>query len=339
MKNDLTCAVVGDLLPSYIDGLASEETGAAVRAHLSQCEHCRARYEAMKKATGDAAAEDAREVDYLKTVRRKRHKAVIIAVICTAAALLCALAVKTFVIGAPANPGEFRYSVIQNGDTLEVSVSASPYSFYRVAMGDGDVRYRDGTAAVSVRIIPTGKMIIDRTKTVEVDLTNVDEVRLCGVLIWQDGMTIFPSTSRLYELQADYVGDNSAVSALWDEQSPTYVPYTIALQTDAAPYGLSITYTEPIDSPGFPSEMQRAAELTLALVGNLGVVSWTYEDSAGEKHSGSVTLEEIDAQLPGLVQIYNQIYDTDWEALPSVKDYAASPATLQQLADLLGMPH
>ena len=88
MKNDLTCAVVGDLLPSYIDGLASEETGAAVRAHLSQCEHCRARYEAMKKATGDIAAEDAREVDYLKTVRRKRRKAVAIAVICTAAALL-----------------------------------------------------------------------------------------------------------------------------------------------------------------------------------------------------------------------------------------------------------
>ena len=78
----------------------------------------------------------------------------------------------------------------------------------------------------------------------------------------------------------------------------------------------------------------------LALVGNLGVVSWTYEDSDGEAHSESITLEEVNASLPGKVELYNQVYGTDWEALPSVKDYyAASPATLQQLADLLGMPH
>ena len=343
MKNDLTCAVVGDLLPSYIDGLASEETGAAVRAHLSQCEHCRARYEAMKKATGDIAAEDAREVDYLKTVRRKRRKAVAIAVICTAAALLCALAAKTFVIGAPAQPGEFSYSVSTVENTLELKAWPAVYGHYRIALAQNNVRVEDGTAYITVRKIAAGQQAIDVTpemvKTVTVDLTQVDTVYLCGALLWQDGLTIRQSTNQLYEFRVDYVGDNSAVSALWDEQSPTYVPYTIALQTDAAPYGLSITYTEPIDSPGFPSEMQCAAELTLALVGNLDMVSWTYEDSAGEKHSGSVTLEEIDAQLPGLVQIYNQIYSTDWEALPSVKDYAASPATLQQLVDLLGMPH
>ena len=55
--------------------------------------------------------------------------------------------------------------------------------------------------------------------------------------------------------------------------------------------------------------------------------------------AGPVHHFACNAQLPGLVQIYNQIYSTDWEALPSVKDYAASPATLQQLVDLLGMPH
>lgn len=37
MKNDLTCAVVRDLLPSYVEGLTSEETNEAVDAHLAQC--------------------------------------------------------------------------------------------------------------------------------------------------------------------------------------------------------------------------------------------------------------------------------------------------------------
>ena len=35
MKNDLTCAVVRDLLPAFVEGLTSDETNTAVEAHLS----------------------------------------------------------------------------------------------------------------------------------------------------------------------------------------------------------------------------------------------------------------------------------------------------------------
>ena len=35
MKNNLTCEVVEDLMPSYIDGLTCEVTNKAVREHLS----------------------------------------------------------------------------------------------------------------------------------------------------------------------------------------------------------------------------------------------------------------------------------------------------------------
>ena len=38
MKNDLSCEVVRDLLPSYIDGLTSPETSARIEAHLRDCE-------------------------------------------------------------------------------------------------------------------------------------------------------------------------------------------------------------------------------------------------------------------------------------------------------------
>ena len=77
----------------------------------------------------------------------------------------------------------------------------------------------------------------------------------------------------------------------------------------------------------------------LAVVGNLDVVSWTYTDETGALRTQSLTLEAADAMLPELTARYNARCGADWEALPSVKDYAASPATLQQLVDLLGMPH
>ena len=53
MKNELTCAVVRDLLPSYVEGLTSEETNQAVESHRSGCPDCAARRDAM------AAPEDA----------------------------------------------------------------------------------------------------------------------------------------------------------------------------------------------------------------------------------------------------------------------------------------
>ena len=38
MKNDLTCEVVQDLLPSYVDGLTSDVSNQAVEQHLKTCE-------------------------------------------------------------------------------------------------------------------------------------------------------------------------------------------------------------------------------------------------------------------------------------------------------------
>ena len=40
MKNDLTCGVVRDLLPSYVEGLTSPESNTAVERHLSGCPEC-----------------------------------------------------------------------------------------------------------------------------------------------------------------------------------------------------------------------------------------------------------------------------------------------------------
>ena len=48
MKNELSCAVVRDLLPSYVEGLTEKETNEAVERHLEGCPRCRGRYDAMR---------------------------------------------------------------------------------------------------------------------------------------------------------------------------------------------------------------------------------------------------------------------------------------------------
>ena len=66
MKNDLTCGVVRDLLPSYVEGLTSPESNTAVERHLSGCPECAQLRTALAGAPEQAAPEDAKEVDYLK---------------------------------------------------------------------------------------------------------------------------------------------------------------------------------------------------------------------------------------------------------------------------------
>ena len=70
MKNDLTCGVVRDLLPSYVEGLTSPESNTAVERHLSECPDCAQLRTALAGAPKQAAPEDAKEVDYLKKVKR-----------------------------------------------------------------------------------------------------------------------------------------------------------------------------------------------------------------------------------------------------------------------------
>ena len=47
-----------------------------------------------------------------------------------------------------------------------------------------------------------------------------------------------------------------------------------------------------------------------------------------------LTLEEVDQALPGWIEAYNLDAGADWTAPESCKDYAGSPAALQQLRDL-----
>lgn len=49
MKNDLSCKVIKDLLPTYIDELGSSETNKCVKEHLSKCHSCRKEYENICK--------------------------------------------------------------------------------------------------------------------------------------------------------------------------------------------------------------------------------------------------------------------------------------------------
>lgn len=53
----ITCDVIQDLMPSYIDGILSEDSRALVEEHMGTCQECRKMLEIMKEEQGKAQAQ------------------------------------------------------------------------------------------------------------------------------------------------------------------------------------------------------------------------------------------------------------------------------------------
>ena len=358
MKNipELPCAIVEDLLPAYVEGLTSEETTAAVEAHLASCPACAAKRAAMGTEEGpspEEAEETAREVDYLKKVRRRGRRRVAAAILCTVLVLLLGFAAKIFVIGEPLDPDGVAVSSQESDDVLQVQISSygSGNAFH-----SWTAENQDGVVSITARSVLVSPLFRDGTGTVEVPLEGVTEIWLGeageGRMIWQEDTEISADAWALYQAQTPYVGNNSAVgrvlAAVDTWYGPPIVDYTISLQTSAEPYGLTIHFddiTAHVDREGIvraiDQRMYALAPALLALIGNLERVQWTCALSDGTYHTQAITLAEVDEALPGWIEARNLAHDLispddapDWTVPESIKDYAASPAAVQRLIDL-----
>lgn len=332
MKDNLPCAVVRDLLPIYVEGLTEPETNAAVEAHLKTCPACTVRLAAMRAPEPPPEAETAKEVDYLKKVKRRSWKRVVLAVLVTVLVLMGALAAKLFLLGSAAGPESMVFYVEQSDEILSLRISsvASANAYW-----GWNTKSQDGVVEISAREGLVSPLHSTASAKLDIPLEGVQEVYLCGRLIWQEGTITAGQALKqfetLYEARTPYVGNPSALNEVAQALNLSRLgSYTFRLQTGTEPYGWTVDFTQEIE--GLTNElMPYLAPQMLAVVGNLGTVSWTCPDDQGNPQTHTITLEEVNARLAELTDAYNDANGTDWEALESVKDYAQSPVMLQRL--------
>lgn len=78
----MNCNIIKDLLPSYIDGICSEETVATVEKHIEHCQRCKDTMQMMKQPTvqiDETNVEAAKEP--FKRINKKRRFQVITAIV------------------------------------------------------------------------------------------------------------------------------------------------------------------------------------------------------------------------------------------------------------------
>ena len=283
----LNCEITRDLLPLYVEQLTAPGTAAAVKAHLDACPECAARHARMAAPEPmPPAAEAAREVDYLKKVRKTGRVQVVAAVAVTLALLLAALGAKLFWWGSPATREGVSWSAqwSDENNVLQLRVfTANSGTAYRV----WNTTKKDGVITITARKVLASALCRDSSEWFTLDLTGVDEVYLFGTLLWQNGVTIFESNLRQYQQRTPYVGSASEVG---EQLAALNVadwcgPFTIQLLTDAQPYGLRLNFTDEYTAEEAKKLNTRMAELApklLALVDNLDYVCWYWTNGTSE---------------------------------------------------------
>ena len=343
MKPILTCAIVRELLPLYVEHLVEPETDEAVKAHLDECPECSKHYEAMTNVDGTGAEAgsfpqtDAPEIDYLKSVKKHNVKNIILSIVIVVALLVGAAGLKLFVIGFPI-PNDFgggAYATAEDASfggkqTIQVK-PVSTTSLWEIR--HLDVEMNDGVATVSARStlpLPVGEYNNPAEIAIEVSQNNIHTIEAFGDVIWQDGVIIDPYTNRLNELRTPYIGNASSTFDLISNMNLDML-FDIELQTETEPYGVTIHFSETWD-PKHYYEIEDSAYLILALIDNLGYVSW--DDPSG--YSDSLSVEEANAALPELIDAYNKAHDTDYSVFSDIKSFRDS-AELQELITILEM--
>jgi len=343
MSVQLTCAIVRDLLPSYVEGLASGETRAAVEEHLASCPDCaRLRDELaapVAEIPAGLAEETAREVDYLKKVKRRGWRRVGLAILATALLIALGLAAKVFIIGTPAQEQELTAWFREENGVLILSAS-TPYS--ATAYWGWDVEREGDTAYVTARSVLVSPLFRKGGGSVEIPMEGLKKVYLCGRdgrLVWQEGVEIRRNAWLLYERKTPYVGDAPAVGRLAEALGAQGLgSYTNSVRTSERPYRWTMEFSDIFSGAAeerLNREMTIIAWQMLALVGNLDEFAWTYTVPGGETKEQVFTVSDADEQLPALAEEWNQRNGESRPAPAGIKSCADSPAAVQRLRELL----
>lgn len=333
MKNDLTCGVVRDLLPTYADGLTGEETNAALARHMESCENCRTALESMRAPAPITAKNDEKEIAFLKKVKKKH----------LISALCCVLAAVLLVSGAfgglyymrmkssklPVKRADVDAEVqVTNGRRVDLTLTLKDETV--AWYPDSNVKYDEAAGRLTFTFYKTytrNGNTAPTTANWESD-TVIKRVYLDDVPLWDNGVVISERVGRVFAATHPYMGDISqnVASAEALEIGRTFGNFTNEMTTSSQPYVWELTFEKSfggdVNPATAPTELTEDGILLLATIGNLDeiVFHYTVKGANGqpESHELRLTTEDADA-LTG----------------QSVKEAGKTPSGLQALLDAM----
>jgi len=326
MDHKIPCHIIQDLLPLYADGLASEDTVREIEKHLENCGSCAESYEKMKAAIGmplkESRQENEKEIRYLKAVRSRNIRNIACAAGATMLVILAGIGAKLYVIGSPSDSYMATYI---NVDEHQIHVGGVFWDSGTVYGRHKLVRQRDGTQKLVIYACLASAWNRNSTFNLTLQREDVaDQVDIGGAVVKSDGSLISKMANELYEAKNPYIGDMPANGRLAGilRMGEELGGFKSELQTTREPYGWTLKHEDSVrNSAVFESRMKDYGCVLLALIDNLGEITWVYTVEAGD---GAIERQTV----------LTVVEASEYLGAP-VKSFSESPEKVQELLDRL----
>lgn len=286
MEKNKDCAVYEDLMSLYADKLTQPETNRRIEEHLSTCDACRTKYDAITQPLEvNREPEGEPSIDHLKKIRRRQRGKIILIIFALLSAMVLGALAKLFLLGSPVEITNLQYQKdLQEQGELhirgEMTGSAEVLTRYKVKdMGDH----------YEVTIYAGLPSVFHRNSRIDLGVPFDKPIMVNGDLIQTDGFVIRKFARDLYETRHPYIGDVSRnLDTLNILGIHRIAPYTLELQTDKKPYEMIIRTELTGDSdPVSKDLMAKTAVVILSLIDNCEIVTW----DMGERSEQSLRMD------------------------------------------------
>ena len=219
--NKKDCKIIQDLLPSYSDGITSQETNNYIEDHLKNCVECRDTLKNMNKEIElNENIEQKEELKYLRGFKNRRNIIVVLSILFT----IC-LCIGVLLVRVPLNPDRFNVEwMYMSNNELNIYLNTD----YSNIVVTGEVENNEERKEVIIKVkggIPNGISGGYYGINVNIDIDeNTENVYIEGAfgkrkLIWSKNMDVMTKeewenwyigeyiTEQLKETQGIYYED------------------------------------------------------------------------------------------------------------------------------------
>lgn len=261
------------------------------------------------------------EVNYLKKIRRRSLQKGFIVCAVIVILVLAAAAFRILYIGEEARTETLYSDISVTGSTVKIEGI-----FDRNGSGLARVVFSENDSVVDITVYSAPKCFLNEERfSDEYEAQgDIKEVRVNGLILWENGEKIDDTAAKLYSLKTPYMGqivnDLKIAEAL--NIYGQLGSFANELHTAEEPYGWSIIFNEafiPYRETEVHAIMLRNSCVLIALIDNLDYVKWEYR-AEGEHKEYTVTAQDA----------------SDF-AGRNIKDFSSSASQVQLLLEKLEM--
>ena len=186
------CKIIQDLLPSYSDGITSQETNNYIEDHLKNCVECRDTLKNMNKEIElNENIEQKEELKYLRGFKNRRNIIVVLSILFT----IC-LCIGVLLVRVPLNPDRFNVEwMYMSNNELNIYLNTD----YSDIVVTGEVENNEEGKEVIIKVkggIPNGISggYYGINASIDID-ENIENIYIEGAfgkrkLIWSKNMDV-----------------------------------------------------------------------------------------------------------------------------------------------------